>query len=239
MASLRRFFADRVENDRVEFSGGEARHIFRVLRKRKGDKLLAVFGGMEYVCEIISSEEDHVSALIQESNPCSSDPLRKITLYMACCKTDKMELVAQKSAELGVSAFVPFVSKRCSRIPSDADKFKNRVERIAYEAMKQCGRSDVLEVEKPIGFDELLRRLEDCKTVIFAYEESTGSLREALQNASEEIALIIGCEGGFEPSEAEKIIAAGGVSVSLGRRILRAETAAISLMSLVNYETGN
>lgn len=237
---MKRFFCESIEDNRVSFSKDESNHIVRVSRLREGDEIIVPNGEFDLLCRITSAEAAAAEAEILSRSENRANPKARICLYMACSKSDKLELAAQKACELGASAFVPFVSKRCVKIPDakSAEKLLARLERISFEALKQCGRNFAMEVEKPISFDELLKRIENTDLALFAYEASEESLREAFHgSAGKEIMLIVGCEGGFEESEAEKIVNAGAKPVSLGGRILRAETAAISLMAIAAYET--
>lgn len=226
--------------DSVTMSSEESAHMTRVLRMKAGDKFILVDGvGGENICCISSVDNGLVSADVLEKRACEADPKVKITLYQACLKSDKLEFVLQKSVELGVSAYVPFVSSRCVKVPDSKgmQKMKTRMDKIAAEAVKQCGRAVLPEVGTAIRFPELIKRLEEHELVLFAYECETAPLKGTIGSAKD-IALVIGPEGGFDLSEAEAIKTAGAVSVSLGKRILRAETAALALTAIVSYETG-
>ena len=164
----------------------------------------------------------------------------ELTLYVAYMKSDKMELILQKTVELGICCFAPFVSSRCVKKPKEGGKAQERFEKIAEGAVKQCGRAAEVRILQPLSFKEVLEKIPRHDAVLFAYEKSEIALRQVFEQVREQrdIALIVGPEGGFSEREAEQIIAAGGRSVSLGRRILRGETAAIALTALAAYETG-
>ena len=151
-----------------------------------------------------------------------------------------MELVVQKAVELGASAVMPFISSRCVKIPDakSAQKGNERMSRIAHEAVKQCGRAAEMTVGMPLKYGDFLKEIGKHELTIFAYECAEEPLKPILTTDAEDIAIIIGCEGGFSEKEAEEIIAAGAKCVSLGARILRAETAAIALLAIAAYETG-
>ena len=239
---MKRFFAEQTEENFVLFSKEESNHIVRVIRMREGDELIAADGIFDLHCRITEADPMCVRAEILSRTENRANPKADITLYMACSKSDKLELAAQKACELGASAFIPFISKRCVKVPDakSAEKLAGRLDRIAFEALKQCGRNIPMHTEKPISFRELLSRISETDLVLFAYEAAEESLREAFTEAKgKKIALIVGCEGGFEEKEAEEIVAAGAKQVSLGSRILRAETAAIALMAVASYELGN
>ena len=237
---MRRFFPDRIEDGVEYFSAQESKHIARVLRMESGQKIIAPEGRGEWICELDEVTSERCTARTIEFRGCDAEPRKKLTLYMAYTKSDKMELVAQKCVELGVSAFAPFISSRCVKVPDEksAERGNERFKRISFEAVKQCGRAGGIDVLMPLSFDGLIEKIGAHGKVLFAYEASEGSLKQALAGAGDDIALIIGPEGGFTEAEAKSIVEAGAASVSLGTRILRAETAAIALTAIVSYETG-
>jgi len=237
---MRRFFAGKVTENRVFLLGGEAEHFSRVLRMQAGDRFVAAHQGKELVCRAISAESGEVCAEILETRDCPGEPAIGITMYVAYMKSDKMELILQKAVELGIGCFAPFVSSRCVKKPKEGGKAQERFEKIAEGAVKQCGRAAAVRILPPLSLEEVLREIPQHGAVLFAYEKSEIALRQVFEQIREQkdIALIIGPEGGFSEREAEQIIAAGGRSVSLGRRILRGETAAIALTALTAYETG-
>lgn len=228
----------------ARISGDDARHIARSLRMAVGDRITVCDGtGMEYDCSLSYIRDEECLATVESSVESSREPERKITLYMAYPKGDKLEIVTQKAVELGASVIVPFESERCIKRPAAdrQEKQTARLSRIAAEAAKQCGRALLPTVEPPISFPELVRRVagsgEDSLT-LFCYEgERTLSLKAALEGAEnpKSISVIVGSEGGFSPVEAEKIISAGALSVSLGKRILRCETAPDYVLSAISY----
>ena len=211
----------------------------RVLRMQPGDEFIAPDEGWDYVCRIVQVERELVRAKVLEKRPCAAEPQRKITLYLAYMKADKMEFALQKAVELGVSEFRPFVSQRCVKVPDakSAAKAVERMRRIAFEAVKQCGRARQVKVGEPLLFDQMLEELRSYELALFCYESSKGSLKAALRGQAQSIGIIVGPEGGFSEGEAARVQAAGGISVSLGRRILRGETAAIAATAIVAYET--
>ena len=237
---MRRFFAGKVAGDRAFLLGGEAEHFSRVLRMQAGDQFVAAYQGKELVCRAISIENGEVCAEILEARDCPGEPAIGITLYVAYMKSDKMELILQKTVELGICCFAPFVSSRCVKKPKEGGKAQERFEKIAEGAVKQCGRAGAVRILRPLSLEQVLQKIPQHGAVLFAYEKSETALRQVFEQVREQkdIALIIGPEGGFSEQEAEQIIAAGGRSISLGRRILRGETAAIALTALTAYETG-
>ncbi len=222
----------------------ERSHIVNVLRMKVGDKLIATDGeGRDFVCEIAEISAESVKLSIIEEVENSADPKHDITIFQGTPKRDKLELIIQKATEIGLSRLVPFQSKFC------ISKFDNekiqRLSKISAEATKQCGRSTPLEICKVQTFGEMLNSLSGYDCVIFAYEKATSSLKEAINEYKNfqtdgKIAIVIGSEGGFSKEEAEKIANLENVKcVSLGSRILRLETAAISLSAIISYELEN
>lgn len=229
-----------IDNDRFIISGSEVKHI-QVLRHNIGDEIII----NKFVCEIVKMTKDTVELkVIKEANE-KGIPNISLTLYMAMLKNDKMDFVIQKAVEVGVKKIVPFFSNNVIvKLDEKAKiKRKDKLQVIADEACKQCGRTDGVEVLDFINFKELFENLSDNDLNVFAYENNNqkNSLKDTLQlckeNKYKKIGCIIGAEGGFDKKEAESLIAISNVkSVCLGSRILRAETAAINLLSIIMYE---
>lgn len=231
---------NRAEGEAYLF-GGDARHIARSLRMAVGDAITLCDGsGAEYECRLTYIRDEECRCEIISERVSKSEPPKEITLYMAYPKSDKLELVIQKSVELGVSRVVPFVSERCIKRPKaeKEDKQTERLSRIAEEAAKQCGRAKLPTVGAPISYRELLSRIRDEECVLFCYEgEGTVSLAEVLRETrSEKISVVVGSEGGFTEGEARAACEAGAKAVNLGPRILRCETAPIYCLSAISYE---
>ncbi len=239
---MKRFFAERVEDGIARFSPEELVHMKRVLRMKQGDKVIVPEGRGEWVCELFE-QNGELEGRIIEYRGCNAEPKKHITLYMAYTKSDKLELCVQKAVELGVSAVCPFISSRCVKVPDEksAEKANLRMSRIAHEAVKQCGRAGDMKVLLPVRFDELLTEITHEDMCVFAFEKSDVPLKGVFSQSPNavNIGLIIGPEGGFSDDEAQKIQSAGAYTVSLGTRILRAETAALALMAIASYETEN
>ena len=160
---------------------------------------------------------------------------------MAYPKGDKLETVIQKAVELGATRIVPFESSRCIKRPDAkrAEARLTRLERIAEEAAKQCGRARLPKVELPVSFREMLADAKEHRLALFCYEgERALSVRQLLEGYSgtpDSICAVVGSEGGFSPEEAEAAAAAGLITVGLGERILRCETAPDSILSAISY----
>lgn len=225
--------------------GGDAAHIARVLRLREGDGLTLCDGeGNDYDAEITSVASGVVEARILSSRPSEGEPELRLTVCFALPKGDKAELIIQKCVELGASRFIPFTSKFCVSRP-DARSAASKTERwrkIAEEAAKQCGRGRIPEVAELTTFEGLFDRLEGINTALLYERARDYSLRDFLRTAVwhnvSALAVVTGSEGGFSPEEAEYASAHGAVQVTLGKRILRCETAPIAAAAAAMYESG-
>ena len=230
-----------IDGEVAYITGDDARHIARSLRMAVGDLVDLSDGvGNDYTARLVRIRDEECAAEICERHEAERESPVKITLYMAMPKGDKLEQVTQKAVELGAAEIVPFESERCIKRPA-ADKIAkitNRLSRIALEAAKQCGRSRLTIVRPICRLSDVLSELGGYSLVLFCYEaERAVSIKEALERADkpESIAVIVGAEGGFSESEAEKIVGAGAVSVTLGRRILRCETAPDYALAAISY----
>ncbi len=237
-----RFFVtdENITDKLITVTGDDARHIARSLRMAEGDEITVCdMHGTEYSCNLTKIRDEACECEITHSKKGESEPPHEITLFMAYPKGDKLEFVVQKAVELGASRIVPFESSRCIKKPKaeKQDKQTARLSRIAEEAAKQCGRSKLPLVSSPISFKEMLAQAKKCELTLFCYEGGGKSLREILdENPSpNDIAVIIGCEGGFSIEEAEMAKEAECITVTLGQRILRCETAPAYVLSCLSY----
>lgn len=236
-----RFFCD-TDKEYVRISGEDAHHISNVLRMEKGEIITACCGdGLDYISEITDISKDTVIAKVIKTEPSKGESNIKITLFQGLPKGEKFDTVIQKSIELGVYEIVPLMLKRCVvKIDKKKETAKTqRWNKIALSAAKQCGRGMVPEVKAPMNLNEAVEQMKKFDLVIAAYEEEKNvNLKEVLSSCGDisDIAVIIGPEGGIERDELQYIIEnANGKSVTLGERILRTETAPISLISMIMY----
>ena len=225
-------------NNNICISGEEVKHI-QVLRFNLED----VIHVNDSMYKIVSMTRDTIELEFKEKAEVIGVPNTNITLYMAFLKGDKMDFVVQKAVELGVSKIVPFFSSNVVVKLDEKDRVKRqaKLQKIADEACKQCGRTDSVEVSSFVNFKELETNFFFLVKVFFAYEASRESLRVEINDAKDKefknIGIVIGAEGGFTPNEAQELKEMPNVSVvGLGERILRAETAALNLISIVVYE---
>lgn len=236
-----RFFTDNVDGDIIYITGDDARHITRSLRMREGESLTVCDGaGLECDCTISRFETDSVVLEVTQRKKSESESPCRVTLYQGCPKGDKLELIVEKAVELGVSKIVPVITARSVSRPDakSAAKKSERLCRHALEAAKQCGRGIIPEVDDFIPFSAALERISGHETCILFYEAGGRPLSEIIDKNSKDVAVIIGPEGGFEPSEVQAAQQAGAVIATLGKRILRTETAAVASAAAVMLLTG-
>ena len=235
---MARFFIDKnnISEKSILINGDDVLHISRVLRMREGDTLTLCDGEKnDYLCEIASISKKEVICSILEKEENRNECKAEITLYQGVPKGAKMDLIIQKCVELGAVRIVPFVSRRTV---ATAKGKLDRFQKIALEAAKQSGRGIVPKVSEMVSFEDAIASLMKNELSLFAYEESRNfTLKDALRGKkSASVGIMIGPEGGFAPEEAKAAEDAGAVTVSLGNRILRTETAGLSVISNIIYE---
>lgn len=234
---MHRFYTqpENVHDSSLTITDDEAKHIKNVLRMQAGDEFVAFDGtGYDYSCRIISvGSQIDAQVLNKELN--KTEPGIKVTLYQAYPKSAKMEEIVQKAIELGASRIVPFIAHRCVKRPEDS----SRLRRVALAAVKQCGRSVLPSVEDVLSFDDALTLMKAHDKLIVCWEEEMDMpLKQALAGDAMDIGVVIGPEGGLEASEVGRMCEAGGVSATLGPRIMRTETAGIAVLAAIFYEKG-
>jgi len=241
---LRRFFIDTPLLAEMSIQGSDAHHISRVLRLQIGDQLILVApNGSAGKARISSIGVDEVTLLLIEN--ILEDKEAPVNVYLAqgLPKSDKMDYIVQKAVELGVRGIYPMATEHCV-VQYDQGKQKTRRERwqkIAVEAAKQCGRTVVPMIEPVMGLASLLASLDTETIVIMLYEgQAAQGLRQALaQRPGKSYLLLIGPEGGFSAKEVALCQNHGASIVTMGPRILRTETAALAGVASVMYEYGD
>ncbi|MBQ7107674.1 MAG: 16S rRNA (uracil(1498)-N(3))-methyltransferase [Clostridia bacterium] len=238
-----RFFKeDFKENPFLE--GADANHVARSLRMKVGEALtVSDSRGTDFDCVITSVTPDRVELKIKEIKPSESEPSVEVTLCTCLLKGDKFEMVIRHSVELGVTKIVPVLSTNCVSRP-DAKSLKSKEQRwqkIANEAAGQCGRGVLPTLLSTTDLLALAKTFNDYDLVLFFYELGGEPLGETLweNDTAKKIAIITGPEGGFTASEAELLANAGAKTISLGKRILRAETAPLAALTGVMLLTDN
>lgn len=232
-----------MQNGHIVITGDDVNHIRNVLRMRAGEKIAAVdeAGGRKYLCEIQEFTEDSVLCKILSAEEGDTELSARIFLFQGLPKGDKMELILQKAVELGCFEVIPVVCRRCV-VKLEEKKRKSRVERwqaIAEAAAKQSGRRIIPRVHEVMSFSEALSYASDMDVRLIPYERAAdmAETRRLLNSVGpgQRIAVFIGPEGGFEEAEIEEARKAGMVPITLGGRILRTETAAITVLSWLMY----
>ncbi|MBR5498371.1 MAG: 16S rRNA (uracil(1498)-N(3))-methyltransferase [Clostridia bacterium] len=226
------------QNNRYMISGADYNHIKNVLRMKIGDKFLVSENNVSNLCRIESFEGECVIAeIIEERFQDTSLPI-KIYLFQGLPKSDKMELIIQKAVELGVEGIIPVEMNRCV-VKLDEKKKKSKTERwqaIAESAAKQSKRTSIPEVHNVMNFKQALAMASELDVFMVPYECKDGmeSTKNALSKIKSgmSVGILIGPEGGFELNEIDATTQAGGITVSLGKRILRTETAAITAVGM-------
>ncbi|MCH5202320.1 MAG: 16S rRNA (uracil(1498)-N(3))-methyltransferase [Oscillospiraceae bacterium] len=235
------FFVDEeIITNEYTLSGEDGRHIIKSLRMNKGEELtLCSPSGTIYNCVVENTEGDMVDLSVISREMSVAEPDVKVTLYQALPKGDKMELIIQKSVEIGVTEIVPVISSRCVSRPDKKSLSKKipRWQKIAKQAAMQSGRGIIPKVQECISFKEAVLSARGEK-VIF-YELGGDSLKSVLESRPKEISIFIGSEGGFSSEEVSLVTDNDGRKATLGKRILRAETAPLVALTTIMYETEN
>jgi len=222
--------------------GGELAHrLARVLRLAPGDRVVLADGsGREFEVELTAVSQRSVSAVVVAEAVAPPEPALELVLYQSLIRGQRFELVLEKGTELGVSRFVPLVSERSQVRPERESGRAERWRRIVLEAAEQCGRGRPPTVEPPSSLSEALAAAPGLRLLPWEGERAQG-LRSLLRGPGERpaaVSLFIGPEGGFSQEEVEVARKHGAAVVTLGRRILRSETAGIVAAALVMHELG-
>ena len=228
---------EQINGENAYIEGSDVNHIANVLRMKPGEELLiSVKGDWDYLCKIVDIETDRVNLKVLESMEQRELPVN-ITLLQGIPKSDKLEMIIQKAVELGVSEIIPVKTKRVV-VKIDEKKVDTKVNRwnaIAESAAKQSKRSIIPKVYEPMSIDNALEIVKDFGVKLIPYENADGidKTRKILDNMdkTKNIAVFIGPEGGFEEAEVERIKNSGFEVITLGKRILRTETAGLALLS--------
>lgn len=241
---MRRFFINKEQLDQptLHLSAEESKHITRVLRLTVGEEVELLDGsGTIYLAKIVATE---IPVAVEVVSTRKDEPQKvQIRIAQGILKGQKMDLVVQKVNELGADLLIPYHSSRCQGKIDRSPKKRERWQRIALESCKQCMRPQPMQVLAPVTFDDLIKESsseQDRLKLLFWEEEQQQSLHTlpSLQGFTG-VDIILGPEGGITPDEVTLARQYGWQTVSLGKRILRAETAAISATTLIQYLSGN
>jgi len=237
---MRRFLVNKknFNNNKVVIDGIEHNHLKNVLRLNEGEQVVVVCNDeYDYICEIEKITKGDTTLRVVDKVINNYNPKINVTVFQALTKHDNMSLIVQKLTELGISDFVPFESKFITS--KDKGNKQDKLQIISNQSIKQCKRSKAMNVHKTLLFNELIAEITNYDVVIFANEtETTQNLENIKLSRDMRVAIIIGSEGGFSEEECNKISSTGAKSISLGKRILRAETASIALASVIMYCMG-
>lgn len=220
----------------IKIEGEEHNHIAQVLRLKINDRVICFCeDDFDYIYEVVDIQKKYTSLELIEKKQNNCNPKTNIVVFQGLPKGDKLELIIQKLNELGISEIIPFESD--FTIAKFNSSKIDRLNKIAYESSKQCGRSKSLIVRDCISFKQMLKEIEKFDTVLFAYEnERTIHINNVELYGN--IAIIVGSEGGFSLKEVEEILKTKAKVVGLGNRILRCETASIAMSSYISFKLG-
>lgn len=239
------FFVEphQISDKTVRIEGADVNHIKNVLRMKVGEELSVSNGvdGKEYRCGIVAMDEECITCELRFVKEDGVELPSEVYLFQGLPKADKMELIIQKAVELGVHAVVPVSTKRCV-VKLDDKKAKSKIARwqgIAEAAAKQSKRRIVPEVKDVMSFKEAINFVKDFEVKLIPYElaEDMSKTKEIINSLQpgQKIAIFIGPEGGFEEGEVEAAMSAGVEPITLGKRILRTETAGFTVLSWIMY----
>lgn len=241
---MHRFFAEpgQIGEKEIVITGADVNHIRNVLRMRTDEEVLIADGqGAEYRCKLTDLGENEVLAQILWKLDGNAELASAVTLFQGLPKSDKMDLIVQKCVELGVDRIVPVSTKRAV-VKLDAKKEETRLKRwntISESAAKQSGRGVIPEVSGVMSFEKALEEAKKLEVLLIPYEraEHMAETRRVMGEIrpGQSVGVFIGPEGGFEESEVEEAVAAGARAITLGRRILRTETAGLAVMAMLGY----
>ncbi|MCH5266944.1 MAG: 16S rRNA (uracil(1498)-N(3))-methyltransferase [Lachnospiraceae bacterium] len=235
---------EQISGREICITGSDVNHMKNVLRLEPGDWVVACDGsGTDYVSRIRSLQQEEVILGVEKIQDTGTELPVRITLFQGMPKKDKMELVIQKAVELGVGEIVPVLTKRCVVKLTEEKKIKKRMERwqaIAESAAKQCDRGIIPKVHEPVTYQEALDMAGQLEYGIIPYELQEGmrEAREIVKAActKQSLGIFIGPEGGFEEEEVKQAMERGVKPMTLGKRILRTETAGMALLSILMFQ---
>ncbi len=240
-----RFFAapEGIDGDRITITGPDVNHIRNVLRMAPDDNITVSDGsGMDYYCRITEMSKEHVLLTVIDSWRAFAELPADIWLFQGVPKGDKMDLIIQKAVELGAGRIVPVMMERTIVRLDDKKKEKRqqRWQSIAESAAKQAGRARIPVVTEVVDFDKAIKMCAGMDAILMPYEKAEGveaaRARVRSLRGSKTIGVFIGPEGGFAPEEVDKAVLNGAFTMTLGHRILRTETAGMTMLSIIMFE---
>ena len=231
---------DNIKNNKVTVEGGDAKHLKTILRAQPGDKISVVTESKEYIAEIESINKEDLFCTLVEETVTNNETKINITLCQGIPKQTKMETIIQQNVELGVKSFIPLITERTVVKLNEKNREQKKLDRwqkIAKESAKQSKRNIIPEVNDIMTVKELIEKLKtEDAMVIVPYElEDVKLLKDVLQEPKQNYYIIIGPEGGFDINEIEMLQEIGAHIVTLGKRILRTETAGVVTSAIIIY----
>ena len=233
---------EQVQQNKICITGSDVNHIGHVLRMKAGEEIrISAASGRSYFCHITEITQEEVWAEIDRTDETGTEFAHRVYLFQGLPKSDKMEWIIQKAVELGVYTVIPVAMKNCV-VKLDEKKAQNKCKRwqaIAESAAKQSKRTVIPQIQQPLSWKQALAMAEKLDVTLVPYENERGmqATRECIRNIKEgaSIGIMIGPEGGFSPEEIEDIQPPMH-RISLGRRILRTETAGLATLAMLIYE---
>ena len=234
---------NQIDDKYVTITGGDVNHIKNVLRMKVNEELLISNGqDKDYYCKIEAISDDEIKALILDEEFEGTELPTELYLFQGLPKSDKMELIIQKAVELGVKEIIPVATKRCV-VKLDDKKEASKIKRwqaISESAAKQSRRTIIPEISSVMSFKEAINRAKEFELGIIPYEnfKDMKETKEVLSKVQKgiKIGIFIGPEGGFEESEVQYALDNGIYPISLGKRILRTETAGLAIVSVLMFQ---
>lgn len=238
---MQKLFIDYIPDNQVLLEGESARHIAKSLRMKVGDMLTVTDGqGNDYGCQIDNITKETVTLKVCYKQASQSEPDCKVTIYQGVPKGTKFEDIVQKSVELGVYKIVPTLTKRCVSRPDEkgAAKKNVRYQKIALEAAQQSGRGIVPEIASQLTLKQAIAN-DDSELKILFYEGGGSPLKNIVTRDVKSVSVYIGPEGGFDDDEVELLLNNSAVKATLGKRILRTQTAPVAALTAIMLLTDN
>ena len=234
---MQRYFSKKIENNRFTLTEEDTYHITKVMRMVKDDKIEVVYKENTYICKIVSLSP-LVEAEIVEEIKNNQELKTQVTIVQSLVKEQKMDYILQKTSELGVDKIIPYCASRSViKINEKKDKKVERWKSILKEAAEQSKRIKIPEITNPINLSNLVKLSDYDIKFLCTVNESSQNLKKVLSNmvSGAKILFVIGPEGGFTLEEEKVMMENGFITISLGNRVLRTETASTFIMSVVRY----
>lgn len=234
---MQRYFTTK-KNEKMILEDGDFHHIKDVMRIKSGEQIICVCENKTFLCNIIYDNKEYEINIIKEINN-KTELKKKVVLYQALIRNENLDLVIQKACELGATDFYPTIFNRnVVKITDDKKENKlNRFRKIAKEAAEQSHRESLMEIHDFIDVNDIKKDKDELALLAYENNNDVYILEKSLNNINDynKISIVIGPEGGIDNSEVNNLMNKGFINVSLGKRILRSETAAMFSLSLISF----